>query len=147
MVFLALGLAVAVALLASDDGAVPEALPLVATALLCAVFVPLARAFVAPTWPETLGAFHAPPGADISAVWDAEGRAAGLAAIVPAWSVLRALPLAGCVVLAYASLRLARPLQATTIVPSRSRNATGINDSPLHGPVVQYPSPTRKRAP
>ncbi len=104
--------------------------PLVTLAVLAAACIPLAHAFVAPTWPETLGPYHAPPGADITSIWSEEGRRSGLAAIVPIWSILRAIPLLGCLLLAY----------ATKMASSRITSATPASDSPLHGPVVQYPS-------
>lgn len=125
--------AAAAAILASRDDrasrgeAIARFAPLVAAAVLAAGCIPLAHAFAAPTWPETLGPYHAPPGADISTIWGEEGRRSGLAAIVPAWSVLRAIPLLGCVLFAY----------ATTIVSSRTASATLASESPLHGPVVQ----------
>jgi hypothetical protein len=122
---------------ASCDARLAGLAPLVAAAILAAGVIPLAHAFVAPTWPDTLGPYHAPPGAGISTIWGEEGRRSGLGAIVPAWSVLRAIPLLGCVLLAYASARLALPLQATTIAPSRTASATLASDSPLHGPSVQ----------
>ncbi len=110
--------------------------PLIAVAVLAAGCIPLAHAFVAPTWPETLGPYHAPPGADISTIWGMEAQRSGLAAVVPAWSVLRAIPLFGCALFAYASVQLARS-QATTIAPSRTASGTLASDSPLHGPAVQ----------
>ena len=76
--------------------------PFVALAALACLAIPLAHAFPAPTWPDALPAFyHAPAGADASAVWAAEQHAAGgLDAHVPAWGLLRAIPLAGCILLA-----------------------------------------------
>ncbi len=58
-----------------------------------------------PVWPGPLGAFHAPPGASIAAVWSAEQGASGLLAPVPAWALLRALSLLGCALLAFAIYR------------------------------------------
>ncbi len=130
------------AILAARDGREPAdrvacVVPLGAAALLAAGGIPLAHAFVAPTWPETLGAYHAAATADIATIWGEEAVRSGLTAVVPAWSVLRAIPLLGCVLLAYASVRLALPRYATTIAPSRSATAIAASDSPLHGPSVQ----------
>jgi hypothetical protein len=82
--------------------------PILTCAIVAAIAVPLAGAFPAPTWPDMLGAFHAAPGLDASAVWAAEQRRAGLDALVPTWGVLRAIPLAGCAALAIAGLLAAR---------------------------------------
>jgi hypothetical protein len=74
--------------------------PFGAVLVLACLAIPLARAFPAPTWPDALpAAYRAPAGADASEVWAAEQHAAGLDARVPAWGALRAIPLAGCVVL------------------------------------------------
>jgi hypothetical protein len=76
---------------------------LVATVALACVAVPLGRAFPAPVWPDALPAtYRAPAGADAGTLWADEQRAAGLDARQPAWGVLRALPLAGCIVLGVA---------------------------------------------
>jgi glycosyl transferase family 87 len=72
-------------------------------ALTACVAVPLAHAVPAPTWPDGLPVgYRAPASADASGVWADEQRAAGLTAREPAWGALRALPLAGCVVLGIA---------------------------------------------
>lgn len=72
-------------------------------AVLGAIAVPLALHHPAPTWPDMLPPhFHAPPTLDASAVWGAEQQAAGLAQRDPVWGFLRAIPLAGCIVLAAA---------------------------------------------
>ena len=77
--------------------------PFVAAAALACVAIPLALAHPAPTWPDALPpGYHAPANADISAVWAGEQHAAGLDARVPAWGVLRAIPLAGCIILGIA---------------------------------------------
>jgi hypothetical protein len=74
--------------------------PFGAVLVLACLAIPLARAFPAPTWPDALpAAYRAPVGADASATWAAEQHAAGLDARVPAWGALRAIPLAGCIVL------------------------------------------------
>ncbi|HYW53963.1 MAG TPA: glycosyltransferase 87 family protein [Dongiaceae bacterium] len=88
--------------------------PFAALLALACIAVPLARAHPAPTWPDALPpAYRAPANADASAVWAHEQRAAGLDARDPAWGALRALPLAGCVVLGIAivlpRLRALRP--------------------------------------
>ena len=111
--------------------------PLATVGVLVAACVPLAHAFPAPTWPDALGPYHAPPGAGVAAVWAAESDRSGLAAPVPAWGVLRAIPLVGCVLLAYASARLGVAAQAMKIAPSRICSATLMSDSPMHGPSVQ----------
>jgi hypothetical protein len=59
----------------------------------------------APVWPDALGAFRAPAGASIAAIWIAEQRASGLLAAVPSWALLRSLSLLGCGLLAYAIYR------------------------------------------
>lgn len=80
-----------------------DLVPLVTAVVLLAFAVPLAHAHPAPTWPDQLpAAFHAPAEADASAVWAQEQEQSGLAAREPAWGVLRALPLAGCVALGVA---------------------------------------------
>ncbi len=80
-----------------------DLVPFVALIVLACAAVPLARAFPAPTWPDALpAAYRAPADADASEVWAAEQHAAGLDARVPAWGALRAIPLAGCVVLGVA---------------------------------------------
>ncbi len=149
---LATAVAVAVAILAGRDGATaaPERwatlAPLVTAAALAAVCIPLAHAYVAPTWPETLGTYRAPPGVDISSIWGEEGVRSGLTAIAPAWSILRAIPLLGCVLLALASARLGRAGYATTTAPSRTTIGMPVNESPLHGPAVHNPSSIPNRA-
>jgi hypothetical protein len=60
-------------------------------------------------WPDALPAgYRAPVTAGASAVWAGEQRAAGLAARQPAWGALRALPLAGCIVLGIAIVSTGR---------------------------------------
>ncbi|HZX67552.1 MAG TPA: glycosyltransferase 87 family protein, partial [Candidatus Elarobacter sp.] len=77
--------------------------PIVTLIALFALTIPVARAFPAPTWPDALPAnYRAAAGADASAVWAGEQHAAGLDARVPAWGALRAIPLAGCIVLGVA---------------------------------------------
>jgi hypothetical protein len=77
--------------------------PFLAAVVLAVVAVPLARAFPAPTWPDALPpAYHAAADADASAVWGEEQDLSGLETRRPAWGALRALPLAGCVVLGIA---------------------------------------------
>ncbi len=138
---LAIAVAAAAALLAlrtDEPRARQRALaigPLGATLLLCALALPLAHAFPAPTWPDALGAYRAPPGLGIAAIWAAENRRAGLDAVVPAWGVLRAIPLAGCALVAFACAR-ARAYAMNT-APSRIASATAVSDSPMHGPSVQ----------
>ena len=91
--------------------------PFAALVLLACAAVPLGRAFPAPVWPDALPAgYRAPAAADASAVWAGEQRAAGLDAQQPAWGALRALPLAGCVVLGVTlvlSRRRARAAEAS----------------------------------
>jgi hypothetical protein len=104
---LALALACAFAALPRRAPDAAPAVALAAAALTAAVAVPLALAFPAPVWPDALGPFHAAAGLDASAVWAAEQTRSGLTASVPAWGVLRALPLAGCALLALAALQAA----------------------------------------
>lgn len=77
-------------------------------ALLFGAAALLAATHPLPVWPDALGAFHAPPDASIATVWRAEGRATGLFARQALWAALRALPLAGCALLALAIARAAR---------------------------------------
>ena len=114
---LALGLAAACgyALLrpaaARDDMRVTRSdlLPFAAIVALACVALPLGRAFPAPVWPDRLPpGYRAPANADASAVWADEQRAAGLERRQPAWGALRALPLAGCIVLGIAVVRSGR---------------------------------------
>lgn len=81
---------------------------LAACVVLAAVALPLAHAFPAPVWPDTLGAYHAAARLDSAAVWAAEQRWSGLYATVPAWGALRALPLTGGLIFACAALLAAR---------------------------------------
>ncbi len=81
---------------------------LVVTPAFAVIFVVAARLATRnplPVWPGPLGAFHAPLGASVAAVWSAEQAASGLLAPVPAWALLRALSLLGCALLAYAIYR------------------------------------------
>lgn len=67
--------------------------------------VPLARTYPSPTWPDMLSAtYHAAPDADVSTVWGDEQQRSGLEREVPAWGALRAIPLAGSLLLALAGL-------------------------------------------
>jgi hypothetical protein len=99
----ALGVAVAGAFVALGPGGRlrrADLAPGLALAALALVALPLARAYPAPTWPDALPpGYRAPARADASAVWADEQRAAGLDARSPAWALLRAFPLAGCVAL------------------------------------------------
>jgi len=103
---LAQGIAVACAFAALGAGPRmrrADLAPFVTLALAACIAIPLAHAVSAPTWPDGLPAgYRAPAAADASAVWADEQRAAGLDAREPAWGALRALPLAGCIVLAAA---------------------------------------------
>jgi hypothetical protein len=83
--------------------------PFVAIVALACVAAPLGRAFPAPVWPDALPAgYRAPAAAGASSVWAGEQRAAGLATRQPAWGALRALPLAGCVLLGVTIIRTRR---------------------------------------
>jgi hypothetical protein len=107
---LALGLAVACAFVVLGRGARAtraDLAPFAAALVLACAAIPLAHAHPAPTWPDALPAgYRAPANADASAVWAGEQHAAGLDAREPAWAALRTLPLAGCIVLAAAIIRL-----------------------------------------
>ena len=73
------------------------------------VLGPLAQHAPAPTWPDALPAhYHANPAADASGVWGDEQRLSGLERREPLWGLLRALPLCGCVLLAWALIADAR---------------------------------------
>jgi len=83
--------------------------PFATLALVACCAFPLAHWAPAPTWPDALPAgYRAPAAADASGVWADEERAAGLDAPQPAWGALRALPLAGCIVLGVALAQGAR---------------------------------------
>jgi Glycosyltransferase family 87 len=101
----ALGLAVAFAFVALGPGVRAtraDLAPFAAVIVLACCTVPLARAFPAPTWPDMLpSGYRAPATADASAEWFDEQRAAGLDARSAAWGALRALPLTGCMLLAF----------------------------------------------
>jgi hypothetical protein len=104
--------------------------PFVALGALACIAIPLAHAFPAATWPDALPAFyHAPAGLDASAVWSAEQHAAGLDASVPAWGLLRAIPLAGCILLAVTLA--ARDLATRTAAsPASLWNTNGVQLEP-----------------
>ena len=92
---------------------------LAACAVLAAVALPLAHAFPAPVWPDTLGAYHAAARLDSAAVWAAEQRWSGLTATVPAWGLLRALPLTGGLLFACAALLAAGEERFRPAAPRR----------------------------
>ena len=96
-----------------------------ASAVLTLTLVPLALAFPGSAWPDALGAFHAAANLDASAVWAAEQQRSGLGAFVPAWGIVRAVPLLGCLILAVAGYAA-----ATTMREPRTANGTRVNDSP-----------------
>jgi len=108
----ALGFAVACAFVALGKGdrtTRADVATFVAVIALACAAIPLGRAFPAPIWPDALPAgYRAPAGADASAVWAGEQRAAGLAVRQPAWGALRALPLAGCILLGITIVRARR---------------------------------------
>ena len=121
MQILAQGLALCGAFAALGEGARLRRADLAAPAALAvlALFAfPLARAHPAPTWPDALPAgYRAPALADASAVWADEQRAAGLERREPAWGALRAIPLAGCIVLGAAIVRCRRSSCRRTAPP------------------------------
>jgi hypothetical protein len=108
----ALGIALACAFAVLGKGARAtraDLAPFVAVIALACAAIPLGRAFAAPIWPDALPpGYRAPATADASEVWAGEHRAAGLAVRQPAWGALRALPLAGCIVLGIAIVRSRR---------------------------------------
>ncbi len=127
-----LAFAVACAFAALPNRALRAASPLpslAACALLTLVLVPLTLAYPAAVWPDALGAFHAAANLDASAVWAAEQHRAGLDAAVPAWGLVRAIPLLGCAVLAAAAY-FAAGAAPMTIRSPRTANGTAVNDSP-----------------
>jgi hypothetical protein len=65
----------------------------------------LAAHHPAPVWPDSLRDFHVTSNASVAEIWLAEQRAGGLQAVAPLWALLRALPLLGCALLAYAIYR------------------------------------------
>ena len=103
--------------------------PLLASAALALIAVPLARAFPAPVWPDMLGPFHAAANFGASAVWAAEQQRTGLNATVAAWGILRAIPLLGCELLAVAAY-VAAGGDTITTRPARTISETGVSDSP-----------------
>ncbi|HEY4441160.1 MAG TPA: glycosyltransferase 87 family protein [Candidatus Elarobacter sp.] len=109
---LAQGVAIALAFAACRRDRAPGAAdlaPLAALAVVACSAIPLANAAPAPIWPDALPpAYQAPADGGASAVWADEQRAAGLLVPQPAWGALRALPLAGCVVLGAAIVLGAR---------------------------------------
>jgi hypothetical protein len=128
----ALGLAVACAFAALPNRAlraISPLPPLIACAIVALIAVPLALAFPAPVWPDALGAFHAAAHLDASAVWAAEQQRAGLNGVAPAWGILRAIPLFGCLLLAVGAYFAADP-PAITIRPERTANGTAVSESP-----------------
>jgi hypothetical protein len=151
---IAIGVACAIAALPRTAGLRVLPLPALGTvAVLIAIAVPLALSHPAPVWPDTLGNFHAAPDLDASAVWAAEQQASGLGEFVPAWAVLRAIPMTGCLLLALAGILAARDGRrqalagyATTTRPPRTARRTAVSDSPSHGPSVQKPSAKRNDA-
>lgn len=111
----AFALAVGCALCAYGASGVRNALrprdfvPLTVIVVLLGIALPVARAAPAPVWPDELSrTFRATPDADVSAVWAQEQVASGLDRDVAGWGVLRALPLAGCALLAAAGVVAAR---------------------------------------
>jgi len=108
---IALAAALACAFAASGRGprvTRSDAAPFITAALLLALAIPLGRAHPAPTWPDALGAYHAPIAADATAVWSAEQTQSGIVRREPAWGILRTIPLLGCVVLCFAAARYRR---------------------------------------
>ena len=108
-----LAFAVACAYVALCDREAERAFPIIVPAvcaLLLACAVPLALAHPAPSWPDALGAFHAAVHQTASAVWAAEQQRSGLGRLVPAWGILRLLPLIGCALLARATWRAAEAI-------------------------------------
>jgi len=103
--------------------------PLVACVLLTLIVVPLALAFPASVWPDMLGPYHAAANLDASAVWAAEQQRAGLDATVPAWGIVRAIPMLGCLLLAAAAY-FAGGAATITTRPARTASGTAVSDSP-----------------
>jgi len=85
----------------------------VVTVLFCGAAW-LATAYPAPVWPYHLGPFSPPAVWPIARVWQQEQQRDGLQAAIPAWSILRALSLAGCGLLAAAIYR--RPSYCQTAI-------------------------------
>jgi hypothetical protein len=128
----ALALAVACAFAALPNRALRASTPLpplIACAIVALIAVPLALLFPAPVWPDALGAFHAAANLDASAVWAAEQQRAGLNGVAPAWGILRAIPLFGCLLLALGAYVAADPVAITTR-PERTANGTAVSASP-----------------
>jgi len=86
-----------------------DLIPLAVVVVLLGIAIPVARAAPAPVWPDAMSlTFRATPGADVSSVWAQEQRASDLDRDVAGWGVLRALPLTGCALLAFAGTRCRR---------------------------------------
>lgn len=82
---------------------------------LILVLAPFAQAHQAPTWPDFLTErWHAPLGWSVAQVWHAEQVASGLEVREAAWSLLRTLPLLGCLSLLAALAANARGREAPT---------------------------------
>jgi hypothetical protein len=98
---------------------------------LAALALPLGSTHPAPTWPDALpAAYRADPSGDASTVWAGESRAAGLTRAEPVWGILRAIPLAGCVVLAaavVADARRRRGLPALAFGPATEPHLPGVH--------------------
>jgi hypothetical protein len=98
---LALGTAVALAYAAlAREPQLRYRLAGLAAVALGAVLVPLVSAHPAPTWPDALGAFHAPVAASAAAVWGMEQHVSGLDARDGVWALMRAFTLLGALALA-----------------------------------------------
>jgi hypothetical protein len=100
-----LAIAALTAFLALGEAGTAESALLVVVPAFAALFAAAAWLAVhnaVPIWPDALGAFHAPSGATIAALWAAQQRASGLLAAQPVWAGLRSLSLLGCALLAYA---------------------------------------------
>jgi len=95
-----------------------EALAGLVVPLMVAVAVTLAHAHPVPIWPDALPPhWQAPASASVSQVWALEQQAAGLGAIEPVWSALRALCLLSAASLGFATYLTARQM-STFIISS-----------------------------
>ncbi|MGH7328635.1 MAG: glycosyltransferase 87 family protein, partial [Polyangiaceae bacterium] len=81
-----------------------EAFAALAVPVFVAAICLLARAHPVPIWPDALPPhWQPPPNVSVSAVWEMEQRVAGLDAPDPVWELLRALSLASCALLGFAT--------------------------------------------
>jgi hypothetical protein len=131
---LALGAALALAVLAREPLAPRHAIPAFA-ALAVPVVAALAAAHPLPTWPDALSLnFHLPPTLPAAVVWRAEQMRSGIGGLDPVWAALRLFSLAGCALLWAVASRVLRT-RATT-----SERRSEVASTPSRPRAAAYPS-------